>query len=80
VHPVYPSSAKAARVQGKVLLETVISADGVPQEIRVISSLSDNLTQSALDAVRQWRYSPTLLNGQPVEVVTEVMVNYTLAP
>jgi TonB family protein len=79
VQPVYPTSAKAARVQGKVLLETVISADGVPQEIRVISSPSDNLTQSALDAVRQWRYSPTLLNGQPVEVVTEVMVNYTLA-
>jgi outer membrane biosynthesis protein TonB len=42
-------------------------------------SPSDDLTQSALDAVRQWRYSPTLLNGQPVEVVTEVMINYTLA-
>lgn len=79
VQPLYPTSAKAAGVQGKVLLDTVISADGIPQEIRVISSPSDDLTQSALDAVRQWRYSPTLLNGQPVEVVTEVMVNYTLA-
>jgi TonB family protein len=79
VQPVYPVSAKAARVQGKVLLETVISADGVPQEIRVISSPSDDLTQSALDAVRQWRYSSTLLNGTPVEVVTDVLVNYTLS-
>jgi TonB family protein len=79
VQPVYPRAAKAAGVQGKVLLDTVISADGVPQEIRVISSPSDDLTRSALDAVRQWRYSPTLLNGQPVEVVTEVVVNYTLA-
>jgi periplasmic protein TonB len=79
VQPVYPVSAKAARVQGKVLLETVISAEGVPQEIRVISSPSDDLTQSALDAVRQWRYSSTLLNGAPVEVVTDVLVNYTLS-
>ena len=60
-------------------LDTVIFADGVPQEIRVISSPNDDLTQSALDAVRQWRYSPTLLNEQPVEVVTEVVVNYTLS-
>jgi TonB family protein len=79
VQPVYPASAKAAGIQGKVLLDTVISADGVPQEIRVISSPNDDLTQSSLDSVRQWRYSPTLLNGQPVEVVTEVMVNYTLS-
>lgn len=79
VQPVYPASAKATGVQGKVLLETVISADGVPEEISVSSSPSDDLTQSALDAVRQWRYSPTLLNGQPVQVVTEVLVNYTLS-
>jgi protein TonB len=56
----------------------MISVAGVPQEIRVISSPSDDLTQSALEAVRQWRYRPTLLNGAPVEVITEVMVNYTL--
>lgn len=80
VQPVYPVAAKAARVQGTVDLEVVISSDGVPQEIRVISSPSDDLTQSALDAVRQWRYSSTLLNGRPVEVVTDVIVNYTLLP
>jgi TonB family protein len=57
-----------------------VSKDGVPQEIRVISSPSDDLTQSALEAVRQWRYRPLLLNGAPVEVVTDVIVSYTLAP
>jgi len=80
VQPVYPPSAKAARTQGKVVLETVISTEGVPEEIRVVSSPSDDLTQSALEAVRQWRYKPTLLNGNPVEVTTEVLVSYTLAP
>jgi TonB family protein len=80
VQPVYPASAKAARIQGTVELETEISADGVPQEIRVLASPGDDLTKSALEAVRQWRYNPTLLNGQPVEVITDVIVNYTLAP
>ena len=80
VQPVYPASAKAAGIQGTVELETVISKDGVLAEIRVVSSPNDDITQSALDAVRQWRYRPTLLNGAPVEVVTTVIVNYTLAP
>lgn len=77
--PIYPAAAKAAGIQGTVMLETVISTEGVPKEIRVMSSPSDDLTQSALEAVRQWRYSSTLLNGRPVEVLTDVMVNYTLA-
>jgi TonB family protein len=80
VQPLYPASAKAAGIQGTVNLETVISKDGVPEDIRVISSPSDDITQSALEAVRQWRYRPTLLNGEPIEVVTNVIVNYTLAP
>ena len=80
VQPVYPAPAKAAGTQGTVVLDTVISADGVPEEISVIASPSDDLTQSALEAVRQWRYRPTLLNGNPVEVTTEVRVSYTLAP
>ncbi|MBV8550013.1 MAG: TonB family protein [Acidobacteriaceae bacterium] len=79
VQPVYPASAKAAGVEGTVRLEMVIGMNGVPLDIRVVSSPSDDLTQSALDAVRQWEYSTTLLNGQPVEVVTDVTVNYTLA-
>jgi TonB family protein len=79
IQPVYPPAAKAARVQGTVELETVISKDGEPLDIRVVASPSDDLTQSALEAVRQWRYKPTLLNGSPVEIVTDVIVNYTLS-
>ncbi len=78
VQPVYPKAAKVAGVQGTVNLETVISKEGEPLDIRVLSSPSDDLTQSALEAVRQWRYKPTLLNGNPIEIVTDVTVNYTL--
>jgi TonB family protein len=79
VQPVYPASAKQAHIQGKVVLQLVISTEGVPVDISVISSPSDDLTQSALDAVGQWRYRPTLLNGAPIEVITDVTVNYTLS-
>lgn len=79
VQPVYPASAKQAGIQGRVVLETMLSADGVPEDIRVVSSPSDDLTQSALEAVRQWRYTPALLNGEPIAVVTDITVNYTLS-
>lgn len=79
VQPTYPAEAKAARVQGTVELEMVISKEGEPLDLRVIRSPSDDLTQSALEAVRQWRYKPTLLNGNPVEIITDVIVNYTLS-
>ena len=79
VQPVYPPAAKAAGIQGTVLLEMVISKEGVPQELRVISAPSDELAQSSLEAVGDWRYRPTLLNGEPVAVVTDVIVNYTLS-
>lgn len=79
VQPVYPVSAKVAHIQGTVELEATISPDGVPTEIRVLSSPSDDLSESSLEAVRQWRYRPTLLNGQPVQIVTDVIVNYTLS-
>jgi TonB family protein len=79
VNPVYPAAAKAAGVQGLVQLEATLSAEGVPVDVRVVSSPSDELSQSALEAVRQWRYTPTLLNGDPIAVITEIRVNYTLA-
>lgn len=79
VQPVYPAGAKANHVQGEVDLEEVISKEGVPLDIRVVSSPDDELTQSALEAVRQWRYRPTLWNGNPIEVVTKVTVNYSLS-
>jgi len=80
VPPVYPASAKQAHIQGTVKLDLTITQEGVPQDLRVVSSPSDDLSESALEAVQQWRYRPVLLNGQPVEIETIVVVNYTLAP
>lgn len=76
-HPVYPPDAKAAHVQGTVSLQATIGNDGKVIGLQVISGPQE-LIQSALDAVKQWVYSPTLLNGNPVEVVTQIDVNYTL--
>lgn len=77
--PVYPAAAKESHTQGTVELDVTISKEGVPVDIRVLRSPSEDLTKSALEAVRQWRYRPTLLNGAPVEIVTDVIVNYTLS-
>jgi TonB family protein len=79
VTPVYPAGAKQARLQGTVELNAVVSKEGVPVELQVIRSPGEELSQSALEAVRQWRYRPVLLNGNPVEIVTDVIVNYTLS-
>jgi TonB family protein len=76
--PVYPPDAKQARIQGVVKLNATIAKDGTIQHLEVISG-HPLLIPAALDAVRQWVYEPTLLNGQPVEVVTEIDVNFTLA-
>ncbi len=76
--PVYPAEAKLARVTGVVKLTAIIAKDGTIQNLEVIEG-HPLLIPSALDAVRQWVYQPTLLNGQPVEVMTEIDVNYTLA-
>jgi TonB family protein len=75
--PVYPAEAKAARVEGKVKLAAIIGKDGTVQRLEVISG-DPLLVPSALEAVKQWVYEPTLLNGNPVEVQTEIDVNYTL--
>jgi TonB family protein len=76
--PVYPPEAKQARIQGQVRLQAVIGADGKIINLQVISG-EPVLADSALEAVRQWVYAPTLLNGKPVEVITDIDVNYTLA-
>jgi len=76
--PMYPPDAKAARVQGKVSLRAVIAKDGTVKSLEVISG-DPLLVPSALDAVRQWVYEPTLLNGDPVDVQTQIDVNYTLS-
>lgn len=78
VQPIYPTSAKQAHIQGTVTMDVKISKEGVPYDLQVVSSPSDDLAQSAVEAVQQWRYKPTLLNGEPVAIVTQVIVNYTL--
>jgi protein TonB len=75
--PTYPPIAKAARVQGTVVLQATISKQGTIEDLRVISGPA-MLQQAALDAVRQWRYRPYLLNNEPVEVETTVNVIFTL--
>ncbi len=78
VQPVYPPLARQARIQGQVLLRAQIGKDGSIQNLQLISG-HPMLVQSALDAVKQWKYKPYLLNGEPVEVDTEVQVNFTLS-
>src|SRR5271169_5850468 len=78
VNPVYPPLARQARIQGQVILRAVISKDGSIENLQLVSG-HPMLVQSALDAVKQWKYKPYLLNGEPVEVDTEVQVNFTLS-
>jgi len=75
--PVYPELAKSARVQGVVHLAVIIAKDGTVQEIHSLGGPA-MLIQAAMDAVKQWVYKPTLLNGEPVNVETTVDVNFTL--
>jgi TonB family protein len=77
VTPVYPAMARTARVAGRGIVEAVIGADGKVVDAKVLRSIP-MLDQAALDAVRQWEYRPTLLNGVPVPVVMTVTVNFTL--
>jgi len=76
-NPVYPAEAKAAHVQGAVILHAIISKTGTVENLHVISG-NAMLVNSAIDAVQEWTYKPYLLNGQPVEVETSITVNYTL--
>jgi TonB family protein len=76
--PIYPELAKAARVEGVVHLAVILAKDGTVQEIHSLGGPA-LLIQAAMDAVKQWVYKPTLLNGQPVTVETTVDVNFTLA-
>ena len=76
--PDYPQLAKLARIQGTARLEALIATDGTIKDLKVVSG-HPLLVKAALEAVESWRYRPTLLNGQPVEVETEIDVNFSLA-
>jgi protein TonB len=78
VEPVYPEVARRAGVQGTVILEVVVGKDGSVKDIRVLRPAPMGLTEAAVAAVRQWRYEPSTLAGQPVEVVMSVTVRFTL--
>jgi periplasmic protein TonB len=75
--PKYPPAAREAYIQGIVKFRAVIGKDGTIQNLTPVSG-HPLLVQAALDAVKQWLYQPTLLNGEPVEVLTEIDVNFTL--
>jgi TonB family protein len=77
-NPEYPPLAKMARIQGTVRLEAILGKDGTVQDLKVLGG-HPLLVKAALDAVAQWRYQPTLFNGEPVEVVTEIEVNFSLS-
>jgi periplasmic protein TonB len=78
VKPTYPPLARQARIQGVVVLQAVIGKDGNIQNLKVVSG-HPMLAPSALEAVKQWKYKPYYLNGEPVEVDTTINVNFTLA-
>ena len=78
VAPIYPEIAAEARVAGIVIVEAVVGADGTVTDAQVLKSIP-LLDQAALDAVKQWRYATTTLNGVPVPVIMTVTVNFSLA-
>ena len=77
VDPVYPPLARNARIQGPVVLEAVIGKDGAMENLRVISG-HPMLAPAAVQAVSQWRYRPYMLNGEAIEVETQITVNFVL--
>src|SRR5271168_4550520 len=78
IQPNYPPLARQARIQGSVLLQAEISKDGSIENLHLISG-HPMLAPAAIEAVKQWKYKPYILNGEPVEVETQITVNFTLA-
>jgi protein TonB len=76
--PAYPAIAKNARIQGTVVLQAIIGKDGAVRNLAVVGAASPLLIPSAMEAVKQWLYQPTLLNEEPVEVITEISVIFAL--
>jgi len=79
VQPIYPADARAAGVQGIVILEATVGVDGRVTDAKVLRSVP-LLDQAAINAVRQWEYTPTLLNGAAIPVIMTVTVTFNLEP
>ena len=78
VEPIYNELARHAKTSGVVVLEAVIDKNGNVDKVKVIKGLPLGLSQSAEDAVRQWKFKPGTLNGEPVDVIFNLTVNFTL--
>jgi protein TonB len=78
VTPQYPPEAGRARIEGTVVLLAVIGTDGSVKDVRIESGLPI-LAQAAMDAVKQWRYKPYMIDGEPVEVDSRITINFTLS-
>jgi periplasmic protein TonB len=78
VQPVYPPSAKENHIEGTVVLQAVVGTDGQIADLTPISGPTE-LTQAALDAVKQWQYRPYVLSGEPAEAVMRITVNFKLS-
>lgn len=76
--PKYPDEAKAAHAQGTVVLQVLIDERGFPAQIAVLSPLGYGMDEAAIDAVSKWRYQPTLQNGKPLAVTTQITINFSL--
>jgi protein TonB len=77
IEPIYPPMAKVAHIQGEVILQAIISKTGTIENLRRVSG-HPILSQAAMDAVKQWKYKPYLLNGEAVEVETTVQVTFRM--
>jgi protein TonB len=77
-NPVYPKIAQAAKVQGMVILEATITKEGDVKDVKVLRPQPMGMTEAAIEAVKQWKYTPPLLNGVPVDVIMTITVNFAL--
>jgi protein TonB len=78
VEPTYPPIAVSAHLQGIVILEAIVDEEGTVTDVKVLRSVTPLLNHEALAAVRQWRYSPLVLNGRPVRFVLSVSLSFSL--
>ena len=78
VEPLYPDEARQARISGIVILETTIDRNGVMKDVRVLKPLPFGLSQAAVDAVKQWSFKPGTKNGEPVDVISNLTINFML--
>ena len=80
VTPAYPADMKEQHQEATVVLQATISEEGVPESLNnVTTEVNRSFVDAEMDAVKQWRYRPVLLNGQPVRVITTITVNFTLS-